>query len=212
MDKISIIIADDHPIVLQGIQSYVSSLEQYTVMDTFNNGIKCLNCVLLNKPDLAILDVNMPGLSGIEIISRAKKEGSKTKFVTLTLHKEESIYNSSIKAGTNGFLLKENALGELGLCIREVLKGKQYIGKGVLHNLITKEKRDPGILDNFTKTEKRIVKLIAQNKSSKEIANILFLSKKTIDNQRNNISRKLELNNKSMKLSDWVKAHISEII
>jgi len=211
MRNTTLVMADDHPIVLQGLVSVVENLD-YNVLAKFKDGIACLNYILTHQPHIAILDINMPSLSGIEIVEKAKKEGVETKFVLLTLHKEESVYNQAMEAGANGYLLKENALEELQMCLREVMKGKQYFSQGLLDSLINKGKVDTHILSRFTKTEQKIIKLIAQNKKSKEIAKILFLSKKTIDNQRNNINNKLGLNVSNLKLADWVKENLVAIL
>ena len=121
-----ILIADDHPFTLQGTKSFVESYG-YKVIDTCSNGISALNLVLLHLPDVAILDINMPGLDGLEVAKKVQEAKIKTKVILLTMHKETTIYKKAMQYEIFGYILKEHAQTELEHCLVEVKNGNKYI-------------------------------------------------------------------------------------
>lgn len=198
----NILIADDHPFTLQGTQSFVESYG-YRVIATCANGISALNMIQLRTPDMAILDINMPGMDGLDVARKIQELKLKTKVILLTMHNEMTIYNKAKEYGIYGYILKEHAQSELEKCLVEVTKGNQYVSDSLLQDLVANRSADTGELSKLTFSERKIVELIAQQKTSKQIAELLFLSEKTIENHRSNIIEKLGLPKEKNTLLKW---------
>lgn len=197
-----ILIADDHPFTLEGTKSFVAS-KGYNVIDVCSNGVSALNMILLNQPDIAILDINMPGLDGLDLAKKIQEDQLKTKVILLTMHKELTLYNRAIEYGIYGYLLKEHAQDELVKCLDEVSKGNKYMSKSLNDDLI-KDIEDLSIeLSKLTFLERKIVELIANQKTSNQIAELLFLSVKTVEGYRTRIIEKLELPKEKNALLVW---------
>ncbi len=197
-----ILIADDHPFTLQGTKSFVESYG-YKVQDTCSNGISALNLIQLHQPDIAILDINMPGLDGLDVAKKVQETKLKTKVVLLTMHKEMTIYKKANEYGIYGYILKEHAQSELEKCLIEVVKGNKYVSEFLEDDLISISKSNLGEGANLTLSERKILELIAQQKTSKQIAEVLFLSEKTIEGHRSKIIEKLGLPKEKNALLKW---------
>lgn len=197
-----ILIADDHPFTLQGTKSFVESYG-YKVQDTCSNGISALNLIQLHQPDIAILDINMPGLDGLDVAKKVQETKLKTKLVLLTMHKEMTIYKKANEYGIYGYILKEHAQSELEKCLIEVVKGNKYVSEFLEDDLISISKSNLGEGANLTLSERKILELIAQQKTSKQIAEVLFLSEKTIEGHRSKIIEKLGLPKEKNALLKW---------
>lgn len=202
MIKPKIFIADDHPILVKGLEDLLIE-KGYEVIGTATNGQAAMNFILKQTPDIAILDVEMPFLTGIEIAKAAMKNNIKTKIILITLHKEVELYLQAKKLNIYGYLLKEFAVEEIGKCIQSVSDNQPYFSEKIKDMLgYTQESKD--ILKELTITEKRIAKLIAQHKSNKEIGHLLFISPRTVEKHRSNIINKLNIERKTGALSIWV--------
>lgn len=197
-----ILIADDHPFTLQGTKSFVESYG-YTVQDTSSNGISALNLITLHRPDIAILDINMPGLDGLDVARKIQELRLKTKVILLTMHKEMTIFKKANEYGIYGYILKEHAQTELEKCLQEVTKGNKYISEFLEEDLITNSKSNFGELTNLSLSERKILELVAQQKTSKQIAEVLFLSEKTVEGHRSKIIEKLGLPKEKNILLKW---------
>jgi two-component system nitrate/nitrite response regulator NarL len=197
-----ILIADDHPFTLQGTKSFVESYG-YTVQDTSSNGISALNLITLHRPDIAILDINMPGLDGLDVARKIQELRLKTKVILLTMHKEMTIFKKANEYGIYGYILKEHAQTELEKCLQEVTKGNKYISEFLEEDLITNSKSNFGELTNLSLSERKILELVAQQKTSKQIAETLFLSEKTVEGHRSKIIEKLGLPKEKNTLLKW---------
>jgi DNA-binding NarL/FixJ family response regulator len=197
-----ILIADDHPFTLQGTKSFVESYG-YNVEDTCSNGISALNLIHLHQPDIAILDINMPGLDGLDVAKKVQETKLKTKVVLLTMHKEMTIFKKANEYGIYGYILKEHAQTELEKCLIEVVKGNKYVSEFLEDDLISNSKSNLGEGANLSLSERKILELIAQQKTSKQIAEVLFLSEKTIEGHRSKIIEKLGLPKEKNALLKW---------
>ena len=202
-----ILIADDHPFTLQGTKSFVESYG-YKVIDTCSNGISALNLITLHLPDIAILDVNMPGLDGLDVARKVQESKIKTKVILLTMHKEMTIFKKANEYGIYGYILKEHAQTELEKCLIEVVKGNKYVSEFLEDDLVVDNKNDNNELAKLTLSERKIIELIAQQKTSKQIAELLFLSEKTVEGHRSNIIEKLKLPKEKNTLLIWAIQHI----
>lgn len=197
-----ILIADDHPFTLQGTKSFIESYG-YTITDTCSNGISALNLISLHQPDVAILDINMPGLDGLDIAKKIQANKMKTKIILLTMHKEKTILKKAYEYGIYGYILKEHAQTELEKCLIDVAAGKKYTSEFLEDDLITDKENCSQELSKLTLSEKKIVELITQQKTSKQIAEALFLSEKTVEGHRSNIIEKLGLPKEKNILLKW---------
>ena len=198
-----ILIADDHPFTLQGTKSFVESYG-YKVIDSCLNGISALNLITLHQPDVAILDINMPGLDGLDVAKKIQKDKIRTKIILLTMHNERAIYKKALEYGIYGYILKENAQTELETCLQEVKKGNKYISEFLENDLVSSTVSKFGNLPQLTVTETKILEQIAKHKTSKQIAALLFLSEKTVEGHRGKIIEKLGLPKEKNTLLKWV--------
>ncbi len=203
----NILIADDHPLTLMGTKGFVESLG-YKVVDICSNGITAYNMIVSHQPAIAILDINMPGLDGIEVLEKIFKQKLRTKVILLTMHKEMTVFRKANQFGVFGYILKEYAHEELDKCLKEVEKGYQYISKNLTNELtVDKNLNTPSDLSKLSFTEKKVIELIAQQKTSRQIAEMLFISEKTIEGHRTNIIQKLELPKEKNSLLIWAMKH-----
>lgn len=198
----SIIIADDHPLILKGLTDYLKEKE-YNLIGSATNGKEALELIESQKPDIAILDIQMPFLTGLEISKKCKDLELSTKIILITFEKDETIYNEAKALGVYGYVLKEFALVEIENCIAAVLDGKSYFSPELIEFLKIIE--PPEEWELLTPTEKEIIKLIAKNHTGVEIGDILSISTRTVEKHKSNIIKKLELSHKQNSLLIWVK-------
>ena len=194
-DKLKLIIADDHHIFRKGILSIVSEDDGIEITGEAANGDDALKLIEEKKPDIAILDIDMPGLSGLDVARKVKSEKLPVKIVILTIHKDKEYFDEALELDIKAYVLKESIANDLIDCIKRVAAGEYYISSAISGYLVEKNKTAPKQteLDKLTNAEKEILKLIAQNKTSAQIADELFRSVRTIENHRNNICNKLGL-------------------
>ncbi|WP_347174206.1 response regulator transcription factor [Polaribacter uvawellassae] len=198
----SIFIADDHPILVKGLEDLLIE-KDFNVIGTATDGRSALNFIIKNKPTIAILDVEMPFLTGIEIAKECKKNNSATKIILITLHKEVELYLQAKKLNIYGYLLKEFAVEEIENCINSVSEGTPYFSHKI-KDLIGFTNESDTVLNSLTPAEKRIIKLIANHKTNKEIGRLLFISPRTVEKHRSKIITKLNLEQKTSTLLSWV--------
>jgi two-component system nitrate/nitrite response regulator NarL len=172
-----ILIADDHPLTLQGTVSYVEKMG-HKVVCSCSNGKAALNYIQLHTPELAILDLNMPGLDGIEVAQKIFENKSQTKIVLLTMHNEISILNKAKEYNIYGYILKDKAFPELENCLKEIENGKKFFSNSMHNNFNIDRASSNDMLSLLTLSERKIIELIADKKTSKQIAELLFLSEK----------------------------------
>lgn len=195
MEKIKLIIADDHHIFRKGILSIVSENDGIEITGEAANGDDALKLIEERKPEIAILDIDMPGLSGLDVARKVKSEKLPVKIVILTIHKDKEYFDEALELDIKAYVLKESIANDLIDCIKRVAAGEYYISSAISGYLVEKNKTNSNQseLDKLTNAEKEILKLIAQNKTSAQIADELFRSVRTIENHRNNICSKLGL-------------------
>jgi DNA-binding NarL/FixJ family response regulator len=200
--KIRVFNADDHPILRKGVTDLLKESDDFEWVGSAADGKEALEKIRNLQPDVAILDIEMPHYTGLEVAQILMEEGMKTRFVLLTLFKEESFFRNAMKAGVKGYLLKESNEKEILDCIRSVNQGKPYVNPSLTHYLLAEEPAN-NILANLTDHEVNILKLIARQKTTAEIANMLFISPKTVSNHRGNIGKKLDLSGEQNGLLKW---------
>lgn len=199
----TIITADDHPLLLKGLNDFL--LEKgYTILDSATNGKKAFELIEKHQPDIAILDIQMPELSGLEIAKLCDIQKIKTKIIIITFHKEASLYFEAKELNIYGYLLKDFAIEEIENCISAVLNNRPYFSKKIKELLQLKSETNQFLID-LTPSERKILKYIANDKTNKEIADLLFISPRTVEKHRSNIIQKLNLEPKTNALLIWAK-------
>lgn len=197
--KIKIIIADDHPIFRKGLRKIIEADNEIEILGEAENGESALKKILDLKPDIALLDIDMPKLTGIQVLKELKKRKVNIKTIFLTVYSDESIFDEAMNLGILGYVLKDSAISDIINCIKSVADEKYYITPSLsdfLINLKNKLKRmeeNKPALSRLTKTEMNVLSLLAEGKTSRQIGEKMFISHKTVDNHKANISDKLEL-------------------
>ncbi len=212
--RIKVLIVDDHPLFRGGLRQVIESAPKLELIGEAADGETAFKLIQEQKPDVAVLDVNLPGCSGLEVARKLQGKKNATRLIILTMHKEEELFNRALDFGVAGFVLKENAVEDILDAITTVARGEHYLSPTVSGFLINRRTRaanlfaqKPG-LDDLTKAERRILKLIAEKKTSREIAAELFISPRTVEAHRANISEKLDLHG-SHSLLQFVMEHRS---
>jgi DNA-binding NarL/FixJ family response regulator len=191
--------ADDHPMFRGGLRQVIESQPDLQVVHETGDGADALRAVRELKPNVAILDLDMPKISGLDLTAAIQREQMPTRVIILTMYREEDMFNEAMDLGVLGYVLKDSAADDILHCIRAVADGRHYLSPTVSGFLVNRHTRaeslrraKPGLAD-LTPAELRILRLIARNKTSKEIADELELSTRTVDNHRFNICTKLQL-------------------
>jgi len=200
-EKLKIILADDHPLLIQGLAQVLSKRDNLQIVGQAVDGENALDLIRNLKPDIAILDVQMPKPDGFEIARIVTGEKLSTKIIFLTMFKEEAFIKKVIELGVKGYILKESAVTDIVKCIDAVAEDKFFLSpqvSDVLLNQSVKTKKQSE--SKLTPAETNILSLIGRGKSSKEIADELFISIKTVENHRTNICKKLGITGNSALL------------
>jgi len=195
---ISIITAEDHQILIDGVTSFFEFDEEIKIIGSANNGEDLVKLVALKKPKVVITDIRMPKMDGIEATKRIKKQFPHIHVLTMTMFDQPEAIKQMLQAGAIGYILKNSGIKMLSKAIKTVAKGERFFDPNVAFNFlndfiddnITIGKSEKVVLSN---REKEILQLIAEGKTSQEISDNLFLAKSTIDTHRKNMIRKLEL-------------------
>lgn len=208
MTPYRIVLADDHVLVRQGLRRILEERGDLEVIGEAKDGLELLDLLNRVTPHLVILDIFMPNLRGIEAIHEIKKLHPNVKILILTMHRDKEYLYLALSAGAKGYLLKEDADEELYSAIDKVRQGKTYISphfsEGVIDDLVQMGRGDAKSIfeiDPLSTREREVLKLIAEGKSSKEIAHLLFISVFTVNRHRASIMKKLNLK----KATDLVK-------
>ena len=196
---IRVLVADDHTLVRQSLVSVLAASGACEVVGEASNGLEAVDQALRLRPDVAIVDISMPGLNGIEVVRRLHAELPATRTLVLTMHEEDEYVLHVVRAGASGFLLKDSAVSELIQAVKQVHAGRRHFGPGaarVLADAVLQPQADPGDpYGRLTSREREIFHLVAEGATSKEIAKRLAISVKTAENHRANILDKLGLRN-----------------
>jgi DNA-binding NarL/FixJ family response regulator len=194
-----VVIADDHPIFREGLVRTMDQNKTFVVVGQAGDGAEALRLIKELHPDIAILDVSMPTMDGIEVARRIHKEALPTEVVILTMYQDAKYFNAALDLGVRGYLLKVSVTTELLACLEAVTASLYYVSPAIAHLLVERNSKtgpspDPSsIRERITPAELTILKLVAENKTSKEIAERLFVSVRTVENHRTHICQKLHI-------------------
>jgi DNA-binding NarL/FixJ family response regulator len=197
--EIKIFIADDHPIFRDGLKSLIEKDDRLKIIGEAGDGGEALEKLSQAAADIAILDIDMPGSDGFEVARKIGEMNLPTKVIFLTMHKDEHFLNKALDLDVKGYLIKESAVTDIINCIKNVAEGRVFISPSISGFLLKrikqaeKTKDTAAFLESLTQTERRILTLIADYKTSREIGDELFVSFRTIENHRANIAKKLDL-------------------
>jgi DNA-binding NarL/FixJ family response regulator len=197
--KTAILIADDHPLFRAGLRQAIEQDREMHVVGEASDGAEALAMIEETAPDVVVLDIGMPRMNGLEVARMVQQKKIAVAIVILTNYKEEDMFNEAMDAGVQGYVLKDTAAVDIRDAIRSVTMGKYYISPSVSDYLVGRSKRAMTLLQekpslaSLTRAERRVLSLIALNKTSKEIADELNVNYKTIETHRANIAAKLNI-------------------
>jgi DNA-binding NarL/FixJ family response regulator len=198
-----IVIIEDHTLLRAGLRALLTQNDEYEVVGEFDNGRDAIRSLATIAPDLVLMDLSMPGMNGIEAITEIRRRHADVRILVLTIHRTEEYIHESLRAGANGYILKDASQEELRVAIRNVLNGKTYLSPDVSAKVVTGYlggNRDAGGAtpwSTLTHREREVLKLVAEGHSNRSIATFLSLSIKTVEKHRSNVMRKLDLHNAS---------------
>ena len=193
---VDIVLADDHHLVRRGIRALLEAVPGVRVVGEAGDGHAALELIERHRPDVALLDISMPGLTGLEVAVRAGKSSPDTKVIILSMHKGEMFVAKALRAGVSGYLLKDAADEELTLALAAVSRGDVYLSPTISRQVVeqfTRAASEPDPLAGLTPRQREVLQLVAEGKSSKEIAFLLDLSTKTVESHRAQIMERLGL-------------------
>ena len=200
-NELSIVLAEDHTILREGLRALLSTDPKIQIIGEAQDGREALRCVEKLGPDLLLIDLSMPRMSGMDAIREIKKRYPETRIIALTVHKTEEYLLTTLQAGADGYVLKDATHDELVLAIRNVMMGKPYLSPGVSEKVIEgylerkENAQSVSSWETLSQREREVLKLIAEGYKNKEIADDLCISIKTVEKHRANLMKKLDLHN-----------------
>jgi DNA-binding NarL/FixJ family response regulator len=199
LSNVKVLLADDHGIVRKGLRFVLESEPDMVVVAEASNGREAVRLCEQYQPEIAIVDIAMPQLNGIEAVSQIRKASPATQAMVLSMHSDETYILRALSAGAKGYILKDAVEDEILPAVRSVLKGKSYFSPAIAKTLLedyVRYLRQRGLEDSYdllTDREKEILQLLAEGRSNKEVANLLVLSVTTVETHRTNMMQKLGL-------------------
>ncbi len=199
MDKIQVLLAEDHTIVRQGLRSILDGREGIQVVGEAKDGREAVEKAQQLQPDIVLMDLSMPLLSGLEATRQIKSQCPQIEVLVLTMHADEEYVFQILQAGASGYLLKQSAVGELVTAIQVVYEGDSYLSPAISRKIVdgyVRQAREQGKVDPYeqlTDREREVLHLIAEGRSTQEIADLLFISPKTVRGHRSSLTEKLGL-------------------
>ncbi len=198
-NHITLVIADDHPLFRKGLRDAIEPQEQFSILAEAGDGESVLNAIQELQPQIAILDIQMPKMTGLEVARTIHQENLTVSVIILTMFDDEDVFNKAMEYGVMGYILKESATLDIIYGISKVAQGEYYISPRLA---IPSQRKEQSLtqlnqqnigLSSLTPKEQRVLHLIAEKKSTREIAETLFISSRTVEHHRANICRKLNL-------------------
>lgn len=197
--KLSIVIADDHPVFRVGLRETIESEPGFKVVGEAGDGEQALEMISQMHPAIAVLDVSMPKLDGLALARKLAAQAPSVDVILVTMYREQKLFTQALEAGVKGYVLKDSAATDIISCIKAVTTGQNYVSPELTTYLVKRVRQAEAAglarsdLEGLTTTELRILALLADYKTSKEIAQELFISPRTVDTHRNNICQKLNI-------------------
>jgi len=196
---VTVMIVDDHPVFRRGLREVIEENSRFQIVAEASDGEEALRLVLVTKPKIAVIDVDMPRLNGLEMVRALRRLELPVVTIFLTMYNEEDIFNAAMDLGVKAYVLKENAADDILTALDTVVRGEVFVSPSVLEMKARRSDRVQQLLlskpqiDDLTPAERRILRLIAEDRTTKEIADLLQISARTVENHRLNICQKLNL-------------------
>jgi DNA-binding NarL/FixJ family response regulator len=197
MTPIRLVLADDHPLIREGFKSLLTRNSQFEIAGEASDGKELLDLIAQTSPEIVLTDINMPHLSGLEVMQRVLKESPEIKFIMLTMHEEREYVVRCLAAGAKGYLLKSVDIAELANAIKTVYQGGKYFSPAIA-NILAESISNPVSEEeeaDITPREKEVLLLVSQGHSTKQIADKLGISIRTVETHRINLLKKLNVGN-----------------
>lgn len=207
---ISVVIADDHTMFRQLLAMLLRSSDDFSVVGEAADGSEALKIIEELNPDIAVLDVSMPGLTGLQVLGEVKKKGWPTRVILLTMHTETQLAAAAIEEGVSGYLLKGNAFEDLIQALRCVYRGGTFISSIVTKELLSSRKSEAADRANLTAREREVLRCIASGMTARQIADALFISIKTVETHRSRLMEKLNLHTTAALVRYAIKRGIAD--
>jgi DNA-binding NarL/FixJ family response regulator len=192
-----VLLADDHSLVRAGIRALLNEIPGLQVVAEAADGREALDLARIHRPNLVLMDISMRGLNGIEATSQLRRDLPDVRVIILSMHASEEYVTQALRAGASGYMLKDSATQELALAIAAVMRGEAYLSPSISKQLVERYVQgggvDTGPLDVLTSRQREILQLIAEGRSTKEIAHLLHLSVKTVESHRSQLMERLEI-------------------
>ena len=201
MSKLSIVLADDHTLVRQGIRKILEEQPDWTVVDEARDGREAVQKIVASEPDIAIMDISLPQLNGIDSIRQIVRRVPKTRVLVLSMHADEAYVAQAVEAGAHGYLLKDSADVDLVRAVEAVATGKSFFSPAVAGMMLDDYRRrlaGKAVVDRYTsltEREREILQLVAEGRSNRDVAELLCLSPATVETHRAHILQKLDVHN-----------------
>jgi len=199
--KHKIVIVEDHKLFREGLKSMLNKRDDIEIIGEAEDGIEAVRLIRKLKPDMILLDLSMPKMSGISVMKDVKRELPDTRILLLTIHESDQYVLEAFEGGADGYCIKDSSRQELMVAIDSILQGKTYISPGisdqVMEGFLTNKKKlkEKTNWDTITQREREVLKLLAEGYSNKEIGDLLHISVKTVEKHRANLIGKLDLHN-----------------
>jgi len=199
--KKQVFIVEDHRLFREGLKAMLSPNPEYEIAGEAEDGLEAIRLIRKSKPDLVLLDLSMPRMSGFSVLQEIKAQMPEVKILVLSIHESDQYVLQAFEAKADGYAIKDSSREELRIAIRSVLEGKKYISPGIAGNVLDgyldgrKTLKSKSAFDTVTEREKEVLKLLAEGYQNKEIADLLHISIKTVEKHRANIMAKLDLHN-----------------
>ncbi len=197
MSPIQLVIADNHALVRAGFRSLVADMDGVEVVGEAENGREALQLVETLKPQIVLMDIAMPEMNGLEATARIAREFPKVRVLILSMHANEEYVYQALRSGASGYLLKDSGTEELDLALRAIARGETYlcpaVSKYVVSDYVRRLGQDQTPLDQITPRQREILQLIAEGKSTKDIADVLYISTKTVETHRSQLMDRLDI-------------------
>ncbi len=200
-NEITVLIADDHPIFRRGLRAVIESDAALKIVGEADNGADALTEIERLAPQIAVLDSDMPQIDGLTVARIIQSKNLPTLPIFLTMHRDEAIFNAAVDADVKGFVIKDGAANDIVNCIKDVARGGRFFSHILAEFLLNRRNAQQSPLETLTVSERRILRLIADGKATKEIAEDLYISPRTVDHHRANIAAKLDLKGKNALLA-----------
>ena len=195
MNKIRVLLADDHILIRAGVRSLLENIEGTEVVAEASDGREALELVKQHSPDILVTDIAMPGLNGLEAISRLKKSNFNLHIIILSMHTSEEYVREALRVGASGYVVKGADPSELELAVKSVMRGEIYLSPAISKSIVSHFlQQPPGEAEHdLTSRQREILQLIAEGQTTKDIARLLDLSIKTIETHRTDLMKRLDI-------------------